>query len=123
MIRFLLLSLLPGVALADEVACHLSYGGESQVVTARPVASPYEVPAILIGSYFRFRVVFQKEPAEQAAVKVYSYADQDGGGTPIHQAAYAYPPAAGWRYGFTGLQSVYEPELGAELQYWCELRP
>ncbi len=117
------LALLPLAAAADEVACHVTYGGETQILAARPVASPYGVPAVPIGSYFRFRVVFQKEPADLAAIKVYSYADRDDGPVPIQEATYPYPPAAGGRYGFSGLQFVYEPLRDGELQYWCELRP
>ncbi len=112
-------------AMAEQVACHYTYGGESRVLTARPVASPYAVPAIRVGSFFKFRVVFQTRPADLASIKVYAYADRDGGPEPIHQAIYPYPPAAdhGAPYGFTGRQFVYEPELGGELEYWCRIEP
>jgi hypothetical protein len=117
-----LLALSPLPVLAETVACHYSYGGETRVLLASPVASPYAVPAIPVGSYFQFRVVFQKEPADQASIKVYTYADQEDGAVIIHQATYPYPPPASGRYGFTGYQAVYEQLRGSELQYWCELR-
>ena len=44
------------------------------------------------------------------------------GPVPLHQARYRPPlptAAPGSLHGFTGLQRVYEPSLGAELQYWC----
>ena len=119
---FSLLLSLAAVA-AEQVACHYSYGGETRVLVARPVATPYTVPAVAVGSYFQFRVVFQNEPADLAAIKVYTYADRDEGLVPIHQATYAYPPAAAAdaRYGFTGLNFVYEPMRDGELQYWCRM--
>ena len=124
--RLLLIAalLLPVIAAAaEQVSCHYSYGGETRVLVAQPVASPYAVAAVAVGSYFQFRVVFQNEPADQAAIKVYTYADRDEGLVPIHQATYAYPPAAAAnaRHGFTGLNFVYEPVRDGELQYWCRM--
>lgn len=119
---FLLLAL-AAPAVSASVACHYSYGGETRTLIARPVESPYPVETIPVGSFFRFRVVFQAAPADLRSVKVYTYAAKDDSPTLIHQATYAYPPARAGRYGFTGLQSVYEPLRESELQYWCELRP
>lgn len=108
---------------ADQVVCHYTYGGETKQLAALPVASPYAVKGIQVGSYFQFRVVFQKKPADMASVKVYTYADRDDGPVLIHQATYPYPPAGrrGARYGFSGLHFVHEPVRDGELQYWCEL--
>ena len=127
LIRTLSLLLLSGAACADEVACHYNYGGEPKVLVAKPVASPYTVPAIEVGSHLKFRVVFQKAPRDLASIKIYAYAADDDGATLVHQATYPYPlprtVGAKSPYGFTGLLAAYEPVLGAELQYWCELRP
>ncbi len=127
LIRTLSLLVFSGAACAQEVACHYDYGGEPKVLVARPVASPYTVPAIAVGSHLKFRVVFQKEPRDLASIKIYAYAAEDDGATLIHQATYPYPlpkvRGAKPRYGFTGLHSAFEPALGAELQYWCEMRP
>jgi hypothetical protein len=111
------------VAVAEQVVCRYTYGGETRTLSAGPVASPYEVPAVAVGSYFRFRVVFQKQPADLASIKVYAYADRDEGPVPIHQASFPYPPASqgGEPYGFTGLHFVYEPVRDGELQYWCRM--
>jgi hypothetical protein len=117
------LLLFPFTAFADEVACRYTYGGETKLLVAKPVASPYAVPTIAVGSYFRFKVVFQKEPLDLAAVKIYTYADKDEGAVPLHQATYPYPPAGNGAYGFTGMHFIYEPVRDGELQYWCELRP
>lgn len=118
-----LLAIASGCAAAAEtVACHYTYGGETKVLRARPVASPYGVGAVQVGSYFRLRVVFQGEPADLRSIKVYTYADRDDSAVLIHQATYPYPPAAqAGAHGFTGLQAVYEPMRDGELQYWCAM--
>lgn len=111
-------------AAAPQVACRYTYGGESQWLLAGAVASPYTVPSIKVGSYFRFRVVFQQHPADLASIKVYTYADRDDGPVLIHQANYRYPPSApaDAPYGFTGQQFVYEPVRDGELEYWCRMQ-
>ncbi|NTV71813.1 MAG: hypothetical protein HGA71_16915 [Azonexaceae bacterium] len=112
-------------ATTDEtVSCHVSYGGATTIVEARPTASPYTVAPTDFGSYLQFRIVFRTEPADLASIKLYTYAhhkDVDGR-PPIHQATYAYPPVNAGRYGFTGLNHAYEPRYGLVLDYWCELR-
>ena len=110
-------------AQAEQVLCSYTYGGETRQLVALPVASPYEVKSIEVGSYFHFRVVFQKQPADLASIKVYAYADRDESLVPLHQATYPYPPPASGaaRYGFTGLHQVYEPTRDGELEYWCRL--
>jgi len=123
LIRAFLFLLLPCLAWADDVACHVTYGGADQVLVAKPVDSPYAVSPVAIGSYFLFRIVFQRMPADLASIKIYTYSDSDDGPAPIHQATYPYPPQKSrGHYGFTGLHFVYEPMRDGELQYWCELR-
>jgi hypothetical protein len=122
----LLAALLAGAAAlpaqAESVACHVTYGGETRVIAAPPVASPYDVKSTAVGSYFLFRIVFRPEPADLAAIKIYAYADRDEGPTIIHQATWPYPPPPATAHGFTGLHFVYEPVRDGELRYWCELR-
>lgn len=120
---------LSSAALAEMVACHVTYGGTTQIVEGHPVISPYRVAPVAIGSYFLFRIVFQKEPADLASIKLYTYADRDSGPVIIHQASHAYSPTApqwdflrGAANGFTGLNFVYEPVRDGELQYWCEIK-
>lgn len=107
---------------AASVACHLTYGGETRVVEAAPVAAPYNAPTVSLGSYFLFRIVFRDQPADLAGIKLTAYADRDEGPTIIHQAAFPYPPASAAVHGFSGLNFVYEPVRDGELQYWCELK-
>jgi len=103
----------------ETVACHLTYGGETQTIAAAPTTSPYTVPAVAIGSYFLFRIVFRQEPADLASIKLYAYAARATGPDLVHQASYAYPLA---HAAFTGQNFVYEPQNGGELQYHCELK-
>ena len=115
--------LLAAGAHAESVACHVTYGGKTQLLEAHPVDSPYGVTTTAIGSFFLFRIVFRNQPADLSAIKIYTYADADGGPNLIHQASYAYPVRNATADGFSGRQSVYEPRRDSELQYWCELRP
>jgi hypothetical protein len=113
------------LAHAETVDCHVSYGGETQTIRAQPVTpstTPYTVAPSSIGSYFLFRLVFERQPPGLAAIKLYTYADRDPpqGAVLLHQADYLYPPPpAHGHYGFTGLQRVYEPIRDGELTYWC----
>ena len=107
---------------ATSVACHLTYGGETRVVGARPTTAPETVAPVAIGSYFLFRIVFRQEPADLAGIKLTTYADRDEGPTIIHQASHPYPPPAAAVHGFSGLNFVYEPVRDGELQYWCEVK-
>ncbi|MBU0593037.1 MAG: hypothetical protein KKH74_04775 [Gammaproteobacteria bacterium] len=109
---------------AEQVVCHYTYGGETQVLAAQPAKSPYAEKGIKVGSYFQFRLVFQNEPANMAAIKIYTYVDRDEGPTLIHQANFPYLPQrhVANPYGFTGLHFVYEPVRDSELQYWCEMK-
>ncbi|WP_394790974.1 hypothetical protein [Rhodoferax sp.] len=118
----LLATCICSLAQAESVDCHVSYGGETQVIRAHPAATPYTVAPVSIGSYFMFRLVFERQPPGLAAIKLYTYADRDPpqGAVMLHQADYLYPPPpAQGQYGFTGLQRVYEPIRDGELQYWC----
>lgn len=107
---------------AEQLVCEVTYGGETQTVRAAPVASPYAVAPTPIGSYFLFRPVFERPVGGPALLKLYTYADREGGPVPIHVAEYAVPVRTQGRHGFTGLQRVYEPVRDGELEYWCALR-
>jgi len=118
----LMLAVAPA-ANAEQVVCHYTYGGEAKVLVAHPVKTLYAEKGIKVGSYFLFRLTFQNEPADLAAIKIYTYVDRDEGPTLIHQASFPYPPPKNPAspHGFSGQQSVYEPVRDSELQYWCEM--
>ncbi len=116
------LALFAAASLAQTVACHLTYGGETRVVETAPASSPYVGTPSAIGSFFLFRIVFMREPADLARINLYTHADLDDAPIPLHQASHPYPVSNRERYGFTGLQRVYEPKRESELVYWCEIR-
>ncbi|MCK6395566.1 hypothetical protein [Zoogloea sp.] len=118
------LSLSAVAGASQRIDCHVTYGGETRVHSARHVDSPYGVEAVAVGSYFLFKLVFQARPADIAGVRIYTYVDREQGPVPIHQASYPVPrPGARGEHGFTGLQRVYEPVRDSELEFWCEQRP
>jgi hypothetical protein len=108
---------------SSEVHCQIIYGGEIFPVIGKPADDPYRVEGQKIGRYFEFNIVYITEPAAYAGVNLYTYSMFSGEPILIHQAKYA-PPyrQRNNRYGFTGLNSVYEPSKSSEMQYWCELR-
>lgn len=107
---------------AETVACHLTYGGETQTIESAPSASPYGGVPTAIGSFFLFRIVFVPEPADLARINLYIHADLGEAPIPLQHASHPYPVRNQARYGFTGLQRIYEPKRESELIYWCELR-
>ncbi|KAF7599246.1 MAG: hypothetical protein CGU29_04125 [Candidatus Dactylopiibacterium carminicum] len=116
-----LLALFAVPAGATTLACHISYGGETQILRQahlRQVRDAYVQAPQAIGFYFLFRPVF-----EPAAVKLYTYVDHPDGPVLLHQASFSHPAATRTRgrHGFTGEQRIYEPIRDSELQYWCEI--
>lgn len=108
---------------ANQVTCHVTYGGQTEKISVSPSETPYTVTPKAIGSYFLFRAVFRDTPADLASIKLYTYVDNDVGPTLIHQASYPYPvDNVIGQNGFTGHQRVYEPIRDSELEYWCELQ-
>lgn len=108
---------------SDQVRCIYNYGGAEGEIVARATTSPYTAPRSKLSNYFSFRIVFQTEPVDLAAINLYTYDERDNGPALVHQARYPYPPAqhANSPYGFTGLNFVYAAPSESELQYWCLL--
>ncbi len=107
---------------AETVACYITYGGETRTILAQPTTTPYGIVPTTVGSFFLFRIVFRREPADLAGIKLYVYGDRDSGPAIVHQASHAYPPLNAGTHGFTGQNFVYEPMRDSELQYHCELK-
>ena len=107
---------------AQSITCHVTYGGETKPIRAVPVTTPYTVPTVPIGSYFQFRVVLQTTPRDLASVNIYIYGDQGDAPVIIQHNSHDWPVRNRGRYGFTGLQRVYEPMRDGELEYWCEAK-
>ena len=124
--RRILVAAIAGLSLATSqaqtVACHLTYGGETRRIEATPSDSPYTGTPTAIGSFFLFRIVFMREPADLARINLYVHADLGEVPIPLQHASHPYPVHNQPRHGFTGLQRIYEPKRESELQYWCEIR-
>ena len=124
--RRFLVAAIAGLSLATSqaqtVACHLTYGGETRRIEATPSDSPYTGTPTAIGSFFLFRIVFMREPADLARINLYVHADLGEVPIPLQHASHPYPVRNQPRHGFTGLQRIYEPKRESELQYWCEIR-
>ena len=124
--RRILVAAIAGLSLATSqaqtVACHLTYGGETRRIEATPSDSPYTGTPTAIGSFFLFRIVFMREPADLARINLYVHADLGEVPIPLQHASHPYPVRNQPRHGFTGLQRIYEPKRESELQYWCEIR-
>lgn len=120
----LLLLWTPLALAAPQLQCHYRYGGETHTVKSSVQTSPYTGEPVEIGSYFLFRQVFEGGPHGPLAVKLYTYVSLADGPAILHQATFPYPKSTRThgRYGFTGLQRVYEPIRDSELIYWCEIK-
>ena len=116
--------LAPAGAHAAKVECQIIYGGENFTVDATPAANAYDVPEKNIGRYFAFKATYVAAPERAAAINIYTYSVVTGVPVLIHQTKHR-PPfiQGGSRYGFTGLNFVYESTKGSELKYWCEQQP
>ena len=110
----------PNAVRIPGVICHVTYGGETRHIEAKPTESPYAVAPVAIGSYFLFRIVLRTAPADLAGIKLYTYADRTDGPVIVHQVSYAYPANNASSHGFSDLNFVYEPLRDGELEYWCE---
>ena len=102
--------------------CTCVHTGEVTVVHVTPTVDPYRVEAIPIGTRFLFKAVWTSGPDDEAAISLYTYHPTKDGPLPLTELKFRPPwPTAptGTRYGFTGLQTVYEPSVAGDLQFWC----
>ena len=106
------------------VECTVEYGGARSPLHAEPTTQPYEVQPRDFGTYFQMRIVYRREPADLAGIRVYVYGTKGDVPVLIHQGRWPLP-GDGRRPvpGFTGLQRVYEPLRGTELEYQCDYSP
>jgi len=113
-----LLGLVPTVH-AQDVLCHLSYGGTARTLQVPPSRYSDEVMPQLQGASFEFQVLNRVPPEPGAGVQVRSYSRVDERPFLLHQGTYWDTSAQG-PHGFSGLQTVRDPRHGHELVYWCE---
>lgn len=121
--------LLTGVVLpaaasaAPRLRCQLEQGGESRALEFAPVADPYSVEAADIRGNFRFKAVVIGDAQHVEYVKLYIYYLSDTQPVLLHAAKYLAPAAqiAPTPAALTGVNYLYSPRLGRELQYGCAL--
>jgi hypothetical protein len=114
---------LPGLACAAPLLrCEISYGGTTRVVEAAPTVDPYRVRPIDIGGRFRFKAVVTGTDQRIDLVKLYAYYHGKRQPILLQEARYAGPfVVSDSAYALTGLNHLYAPPLGRELQYGCAI--
>lgn len=109
---------------AQPVKCHLEYAGVQRPITIMPTACPAQVLPQVEGASLVFKVVNATAPAQVRGVTIETQTLQNGTLQTAHQAQYmaweAAPTAEGMPYGFTGLQTIPNPDTAQNLRYWCE---
>ncbi len=104
--------------------CELTYGGDTQRVTAQPVTDPYTVPSVDVAGRFLFKPVLVGAGANVSHVSLYVYVDTERQPVLIQQATYRPPFAASAQSGpiaLTGRQHLYAGPVERELIYSCHL--
>lgn len=132
----LALVLLAGLTVAvpsrasPSLVCEVSYGGQTQHITAQPVTDPYPVPSVDIAGRFRFKpvlVVGEGDGVRHGVRRVLVYVYRQAGeqAVLIQQGKYLPPFALSDASGvqpLTGRQYLYAGELERELIYQCSLQ-
>jgi hypothetical protein len=104
-----------------RVRCHLTAEGETHVASRAFTATAYDDIPLKVGSSFLFRIVTGRDSTAGDSIRLYTYFAGEAGPSLIQQVRYPVPPPSASAFGFTGLQTLHEPEWEGELQYWCEL--
>lgn len=100
--------------------CTFSYGGESKTIPIAPTEDPYQVKPTEVGSRMAWKVLYLTQPAKESVLTIYVYFLAEEGPKLIQSAKYKPPfPPADQAGEFTGVQTIYEPLIGSDLQYSC----
>ncbi|WER49852.1 hypothetical protein CupriaWKF_22285 [Cupriavidus sp. WKF15] len=104
--------------------CEISQGGGNpRVFEFKQAADPYSVKSVDIDGHFRFKAVMVGARAT-AYIKLYTYYQDSDRYILLHEAKYvprAAPSHSDSTGSFTGINYLYSPVLGRELQYSCML--
>jgi hypothetical protein len=119
---FALLAIAMPLQATPILHCEVSYGGGTQTVEAFPESDPYGVHAHDIEGRFRFKAVVIGNAKVIDYIKLYVYYKTEPQFVLLHEASYRPPFASSEKpYALTGVNFVYAPGLGYELQYVCTL--
>jgi hypothetical protein len=102
--------------------CEVTYAGQTQHLTARPVSDPYTVEAVDIGGRFYFKMVMVEHASRLDRILIYTYLEQDPRPVMLQEIKYL-PPfrTSPHPYLLTGEQHVYAGPIERELIYRCWL--
>lgn len=103
--------------------CQMLQGDSTFVHEVVPSANPYSFVPLDIRNRFRLNAVMVGDDRQIDYVKVYAYYYQHGQPVIAHMAHYPSPSVQTNEHQppLTGLQRVYAPPYGFELQYHCVL--
>lgn len=105
---------------AQPIACHVAYGGAERTFSVPSVTHSQDAHPLLEGASFVLKVVNKVAPFETPSVLISTFVVTEQQQHLVHQASYtpAATPSAS-PHGFTGLQTVQDPQRNLELRYWC----
>ena len=117
----MLVAMAPGkVALSAEpmLHCKVAESGETHIVETALVSNPYAVKAAEFRR-FRFKAVFIGADKQIEYIKLYSYYLNGQRAVLLHESKHM-PPFT-QATPISGVNYIYSPVLGHEMQYQCSL--
>jgi hypothetical protein len=112
-----------GLATAQPVKCHLSYGGAQRAFVVQPTQCAGAPVPLVEGASFAFKVL-NLAGGDAPGVTIETQTRWDAQLQTTHKAQYqaweSGPTRPNTPYGFTGLQTVQGAGYTQPLQYWCE---
>ncbi len=104
---------------APRVRCQVKHIGKIHNLEFKPGSDPYVVEAIDIDQRFRFKVVVIGDEQKIDYLKTYVYYQTARQPVLLHSAHFFTPIAQPAPSSLTGVNHIYSPDLGRELQYDC----
>jgi len=113
--------------------CEITYAGTTHVLKAHILHDPdvdsdsdtggaYVNESMDIGGRFRFKAVLLGTKEQLETIKLYAYYETHRQPVLLSETRYSAPFTLSTSpYGLTGLNYLYSPPLGRELQYGCAL--
>ncbi len=111
------------VQASPRLRCQVTLNGETRDFEFAPTKDPYNVASIDISKRFRLKAVVIGDERQIDYIKLYTYYQSERQAVLLHEAKYTTPAAevAPSPAALTGVNYVYSPVLGRELQYGCAL--
>ncbi len=105
--------------------CEITYGGSTQILESHLTTNAdavYVAEAEKIAGRFRFKAILLGSGDRLETIKLYAYYENNRQPVLLQEVKYQAPfPNSTGAYGLTGLNYLYSPPLGRELQYGCAL--